>query len=44
MIDEYKLYVHTEEKKCEVFKRLIGGGYEKTTVTELKKVLDGLSD
>ena len=40
MIDEYKLYVHTEEKKCEVFKRLIGGGYEKTTVAELKKVLE----
>ena len=40
MIDEYKLYVHTEDKKCEVFKRLLGGGYEEISVKELKKVLD----
>ena len=40
MIDEYKLYVYTEEKKCEVFKRLMGGGYEKISVKELKKVLE----
>ena len=44
MIDEYKLYVHTEEKKCEAFKRLIGGGYEKISVKRLKKVLEEFSD
>ena len=44
MIDEYKLYAHTEEKKCEVFKRLIGGGYEKITVKALKKALGEFSD
>lgn len=39
MIEEYTLYVHTEEKKCEAFKRLMGGGYEKITVEDIKKVL-----
>lgn len=40
MIDEYKLYMHTEVKMCEVFKRSLSGAYEKITVEERKKVLD----
>ena len=40
MIDEYTLYVHTEEKKVKVFKRLVNGSFEKITIKELKKVLD----
>lgn len=43
MIDEYTLYVHTGEKKVEVFKRFLGGGgYEKITVNEFKKILENV--